>query len=197
MKNWSISKKLIAGFGAVLTLMLLTSVLFFFSIRRIDTQVTYYSTYTTPNLMQTWSMRHDLVDVEKYILQAFNSKDSKIVQENIDKANKGREGIMSTLEEYAAAQRNHERDEKIEKFKSLLEEGAPIRQEIENLLLTLSESDKNKAIDLFYNEYLPIYDQEEEIMSELSDSSEMRSEEQSRASRMSVIMASVILAAFL
>ena len=144
--------------------------------------------------MQTWSMRHDLVDVEKYILQAFNSKDSKIVQENIDKANKGREGIMSTLEEYAAAQRNHERDEKIEKFKSLLEEGAPIRQEIENLLLTLSESDKNKAIDLFYNEYLPIYDQEEEIMSELSDSSEMRSEEQSRASRMSVIMASVILA---
>lgn len=194
MKNWSISKKLIAGFGAVLTLMILSSVLFFFSIRRIDTQVTYYSTYTTPNLMQTWSMRHDLVGVEKYILQAFNSTDSKDVQKNIDEANKGREGIMNTLEEYAATQRNHERDEKIEKFKSLLEEEAPIRQKIENLLLTLSESDKKKASDLFYNEYLPIYDQEEEIMSELSDSSEIRSEEQSRASQVAVVMASVVLA---
>lgn len=195
MKNWSISKKLIAGFGAVLALMILSSVFFFFSIRRIDTQVTYYSTYTTPNLMQTWSMRHDLVNVEKYILQAFNAEDSKSVQEYLNKANEGRDGIMSTLEEYAATQRNHERDEKIEKFKSLLEEGAPIRQEIEDLLSTLSESDRKKAGDLFYNEYLPIYDQEEEIMTELSDSSEMRSEEQNKVSHAAVFMASVILAA--
>lgn len=195
MKNLSISKKLIAGFGAVLCLMMLTSALFFFSIRRIDTQVTYYSKYTTPNLMQTWSMRHDLVDVEKHILEAFNSEDSKSVQEHLDIANKGRDSIMTTLEEYANTQRNHERDEKIEKFKSLLEEGAPIRQEIEDLLLTMTESDKEKASDLFYNEYLPIYDQEEQIMSELSDSSRMRSEQQSKASHAAVIMASVILAA--
>lgn len=124
-------------------------------------------------------MQHGLVDVEKYIMMAFDSEDINGVQENIDKANKGREDIMSTLEEYSNTQRNHDRDEKIEKFKSLLEEGAPIREEIENLLLTMSESDKEKASDLFYNKYLPIYDQEEKVMAELSESSEIRSKQQS------------------
>ncbi len=193
MKNLSISRKLILGFGIVLGLMVLTSLLSLYSIKKIDTQVTYYSTYTTPNISQTGSMRYHLMSVEKYILQAFDANDQQTRQKNLDQANKDRDVIKSTLEEYANTQRNHDRDAKIEKFRTLLEEGAPIRQEMEELLLTMSEEDEQKARDLYYNEYLPIYDQEGEIMAELTDSSTARSEQQSKEAQAATVMAWIVL----
>lgn len=49
MKNLTISKKLIAGFGTVLILMILSAGLALFSISSLGGQIGLYSQYTVPN----------------------------------------------------------------------------------------------------------------------------------------------------
>ena len=70
MRNLSISKKLIVGFGIVLILMLASIVLSIYNISTIGQQVELYGKYTVPNNSSVWSMRRDLVSVQRYLLKA-------------------------------------------------------------------------------------------------------------------------------
>ncbi len=197
MKNFSISKKLLLGFGSILVFMILSAAISFYSITGMNTQIGYYSQYTTPNIAQTGAMQHYLLSVERDLLQAFLADDIQSVQNNLDQVHIDREALKHTFEEYANTQRNHDRDEQIKNLESLLDKGAPIRQEIESLLLTPSETNKQKALDLYYNQYLPICEEEEKIAVELTDSSTARSGQQAKEAQASAAMAYTLSLIFL
>ena len=50
MKNFSINKKLLTGFGSILAMLLLIVVLALLSVRGINQQIKSYAQYTLPNI---------------------------------------------------------------------------------------------------------------------------------------------------
>lgn len=148
MKNLSISKKLIVGFGIVLILMLASIAIAFYSINSISTQVETYAQYTVPNNSSLWSMRRDLVSAERNVLRAFNADSVQKAQEELDLAQKDGQALVETLDAYAKNQRNTDRDEQIKEVGALLEQAGTIRYEIGDLILNPTEENLQKANDL-------------------------------------------------
>ena len=169
MKNLSISKKLILGFGIVLILMLLSIVLSIYSISIIGQQVELYGQYTVPNNASLWSMRRDLISSQRYLLRAFSANDASEMQEELDLAQKEGQAMSDTLDLYAKNQRNTGHEGQIETVGALLEQAGAVRQEIADLILTQAEGSLQKAYNLFDNQYVPVFDEAANILIELSN----------------------------
>ncbi len=195
MKNLTISKKLIVGFGIVLTLMILSSVLSLYSINSIGGQVELYRQYTVPNSSSLWSIRRNLVSAERYLLQAFDAEDNQAMEQNLELAQADAQAMMETLDEYANNQRNTERDEQIKEVRTLLEQAASIRQEVGASLLSQTESGTQKAHDLFYNQYIPLFDQAADILIGFTDSANARATQQSADAQAAMAMSWAMLIA--
>lgn len=193
MKNLSISKKLIVGFGIVLILMLASIAIAFYSINSISTQVETYAQYTVPNNSSLWSMRRDLVSAERNVLRAFNADSVQKAQEELDLAQKDGQALVETLDAYAKNQRNTDRDEQIKEVGALLEQAGTIRYEIGDLILNPTEENLQKANDLFENQYIPVFDQAAAIFVEFSDTAEQRAVEQRAAAEAAERLAWIML----
>ena len=70
MKNLSVGKKLIVGFGTILLLLLLSILLALYSVNSISAQVELYGNYTLPNNTTLWNIRRDVVSAQRYMLLA-------------------------------------------------------------------------------------------------------------------------------
>lgn len=170
MKNLSISKKLLVGFGTVLALMLLSIILSLASISSVGRQVELYGKYTVPNNDSLWSMRRDMLSVQRYVLSALNSNNAQKIQEALDLAQEDGQYLLDTLDIYSKNQRNTDRDEEINEVRALLEKAGPIRQEIAELVLTGTEENLKKANDLFENQYIMVFDEAANILVDFSNS---------------------------
>lgn len=168
MKNLSISKKLIVGFGIVLLLMLLSIVLSIYSIGRISGQVEAYSRYTVPNISSTWAIRRDVVSAQRYLERAFIEKDSKTIEDILGQAESDGKNALAELDQYAANQRNTGRDEQISQVKSLLQQASSVRTQIGDLLKDPTEANVQKSYDLFLNQYVPPFEQAASILNEFT-----------------------------
>ena len=186
MKNISISKKLILGFGAVLILMLLSIGLSIFSIDAIIGQVELYGTYTVPNTNSVWSMRRDLVSVERYLLnagyQAQVGTDPSTVQAALDAAQKDAQNLTDTLAAYTKNQRDNSYSDQIASVKKLLDQAAGIRQQITKLITNGSAESLKQANDLFNTQYTPVFDQASKILIDFSaESTQSAAQQRSEA----------------
>lgn len=205
MKRLSISGKLIVGFGGILVLMVISSVLSLYGIGSIGEQVTLYSRYTVPNTASVWNMRRDMVSIERDVLQAFNSGDGQERQKSLDQAQTDGQSLQKLLDDYAGNQRDSRRDGEIKEVRDLLEQEKSIREEISALLGTYSESDIQKADDLYSNQYVPIFDKVAEVLIGFSDGAAERAVQQNaeaasaantaRITLVAVALLSVVLAA--
>ncbi|MEA4846578.1 MAG: methyl-accepting chemotaxis protein [Clostridiaceae bacterium] len=195
MKNISISKKLIVGFGIVLILMILSIVLSIYSISSISQQVELYGQYTVPNNTSIWTMRRDLVSAQRYILRAFNSNDIQTIREELDLAQKDGQALIDTLDAYAKNQMNTDHDEQIKKVKSLLEQAGSIRQEVGDLISTQTEENHQKAYDLFNNQYVAVFDEAANILIGFSDAADASAAQQKTEAQNAERMAWLMLIA--
>lgn len=164
MKNLTISKKLIVGFGLILVLLLVSVGTSLYSINSIGTQVELYAQYTVPNNTSLWSIRRDLVSAQRYILRAFVATDIKTIQTYLDLAQKDGQSLLATLDAYADNQRNTDSDEQIKTVRSMLEQAGTVRRQIGELVLTQTEASLKKAHDLFDNQYVPLFDKAADIL---------------------------------
>jgi methyl-accepting chemotaxis protein len=193
MKNLSISKKLIVGFGTVLALMLLSIVLSMYSINSIRQQTELYGAYTLPNNDSVWVIRRDIVSAQRYLAQAFIVNDTAAVEGLLAQAQQDGKAALEEADRYAANQRNHDRDGKIAELKTILESVASIRQQIGDLLKTPSEENLQKGYDVFLNKYVAEFDKAANILVEFSDAENELAEQQRTDSQRAETLAWILL----
>jgi methyl-accepting chemotaxis protein len=186
MKNLSISKKLIAGFGIVLLLMILSGIVSLIGINSITTEINTYAKSTVPAIDSTWTMRRDLVSAQRYLLRAFVSKKAQVTKEMLASAENDGKAIVAKLDEYAKNQADSSRDAQIKEIRSCLDQAATVRQSIAKLLDFQSEVNLQKAQEQFFNEYVPAFDKASEVLINLSNEELQNSRDQdARADRAS------------
>ncbi len=169
MKNLTISMKLIAGFGIVLILMILTVGSAMLSIGQIVQQVDLYATYTVPNINSTWSIRRDLVSVERYMLQAMKADTKGEKEAYLNEAANDSARVGESLNAFTKNQMDRAMEEKIAEATSQLKKTASVRQQVTKLLGNDNETDKALALKLFEEQYIPEFNKLAEMVVEFSD----------------------------
>ncbi|GLC78923.1 methyl-accepting chemotaxis protein [Lacrimispora brassicae] len=168
IKNLSISKKLILGFGVMLLIVMASTALSALNTKNLGFQVERYYRYTVPNTNSTWTMRSGLASAQKYLLQAVLDDDHQAVQDNLAKAQEQEESVSGALDAFAKNQSSNARDNDIAQLNDLLSKARTAREEISGLLNASSNGSSVKAYESYKNSYSPAVDQAGEILSNFS-----------------------------
>lgn len=195
IKNLSIGKKLITGFGIVLILMLLSAALSLYSINNINQQISLYGEYTVPNAEHVRSMQVNMQGILHTLLEAITADNLKGSKDALDKAENYGRLIVAELDFYENNQRNHDRDADIEQIKIIITEAAEKWHEISELILTRSDFNIAKALNLYRNEYKPRVDKAMDILLQFSTSAKDRAAQQSADAYASSVSAWVMVTA--
>lgn len=193
MKNLTIGKKLIVGFGTVLVLMLVSIGAALFSIDDMGTQTGYYYTYTVPNMESVGKIEVDILETLSDMQKAVLSDDPQVIQKEFDLAAANGKAVVDNLNDYANTQRNHDRDAEIEKLRTLLTAAASSRAEITELLKDPTEENHGKALKIYEENYSTKLNQAMDVLKDLSASSEKRSVQQKAESEAAKNRAWVLL----
>lgn len=169
MKNLSVSKKLIVGFGLIIVLLLGSVGIAMVSVGSILQNVNLYADYTLPNSDNLWSSRRDIVSAERYLARAFIEKDGQDVQSMLVKAAQDVQSLQKELDTYEGNQRTSDQDAQISEIKTILTDVASVREQISTLLQNPDNENKGKAYDLFVNEYVPQFDKAAAILISFSN----------------------------
>lgn len=195
MKNLSISKKLIAGFGMVIIMLVITIGVSIYSVNGINKQVTAYSQYTLPNNTSIWVIRRNVVSVQRYLAEALNADDVKSRTERMALAQQDAIAFLEELDKYASNQRDNSRDEAIAQLNDYFAQTGELRREIADLIKIPSEGNDQLAKQLFEEKYLPLMDQASEILIAFSDTAAVRAEKQKQEAEDAVKFAWIVLIA--
>ena len=195
MKNLSVSKKLIVGFGSALALMILSTLLSVFSIRNINAQVDLYGKYTVPNAEYVRSMQVGLQGILYSLADTLLTEDSQSIQTHLDDLEVYAKDIRTVFDAYQGNQRNHDRDADFQRMSTLLQEAAEIRGEV-SALAQGSASDRKQAVTLFQSTYEPKIDEMMDILISFSSTAKDRAATQYAESRATAQQTWIILFAF-
>lgn len=179
MKNLSISKKLIVGFGIVLALMLLSAGLSAYSITNIDAQVQLYAKYTVPSTQYMADMRLDMERLMREILISIVEDDAQAVNEALDNVSAFGADFTKNLDLFAANQRNDQQDAEIAKIREIQERAVSTRTEIAELVSNSSLANKDKALTIYLEQYEPTLSEITSILDGFSDLAKSNAEQQS------------------
>lgn len=191
MKNLSVSRKLITGFSIVLLLMLLSGVFSILNLNSIDSQVTMYSKYTVPNAEHVRVMQISLRSTMHELLEAMIGTQGN-VQVKLDSAEGHAKLAIEELEAYKANQRNADRNADIEQIKAIITSGDSVRSEISELILEGTDDSRNKAMQLYHNQYSPQLEKAISTLEEFSKTAQSRAAVQ-KAEAVKVAMLSRII----
>ncbi|WMJ85139.1 methyl-accepting chemotaxis protein [Oscillospiraceae bacterium LTW-04] len=178
MKNLSVGKKLIIGFGTVLFLLLLSIAIALQSVNSLNAQVELYGRYTLPDNTTLWSIRHNMVSAQRYMERAFIETRASTVASLLEQAERDGLAARESLAAYMSNQQNSDHAEQITQVDALLEQAGSVRRQISKLLEDPSESNRNKGYTLFLNSYVPPFDQAATILSEFSETAQAHATEQ-------------------
>lgn len=195
MKNLTISKKLIFGFGIVLVLMIATIVISIFSTTSIGKQTNKFHTLTVPNVESTWEMSRDMVSIQRYVERALIIKDVQGIQKEMENAAKDGEALLAVLENYAANQPDSSTNNQIEEVRKVLTSAGEARKQIGGLINTGTDESIAKAKQMLETDYLPFFEQAEDIVTKLNDAEAVRAEEQNKAAKGAETTAWIMLTA--
>ncbi len=193
MKNLSISKKLLVGFGTILAMMLITIGLLVVSINNINKQVKLYTKFYIPNNSNLWVMRRDLVSIQRDIFVALSEEDGTHRAEIFEKAQSDGEDLMKRLDEYSKNQRDNSRDKEIVRMKEICGETGSIRANIADLTKTLTPETFALAKELYEKQYIPKMDEVEQILINFTKTADERAITQERDAEAAVRNAWVVL----
>ncbi len=192
MKNLSISKKLIIGFGIVLILLILSGLLSVYNTDSVGNQIELYGQYTVPNAEHIRVMQVSMRGILSEILEAL-SEDTEQVKNSLDNAGKYGKQVVAELDAYKNNQRNHDRDADIEKLRTVITEAASVRGKISELILSGSKTNNDKAQLLYKNEYKPKIDEAIKILDQFSSTAKERSETQRNEAQKTIGLSLIIV----
>ncbi len=167
MKNLTISRKLILGFGIVLFLLILSIVLSIFSITKVVDQLNSYGQYTVPNTNYTWTMRNSMTSLQMHLLRALEARGADVLKSELDQVVQSEADVYQALDDFTKNQRGADNSIQLEKINALLQEASPLRTKFVDLLGS-PLGGKALAQDLFGNEYKPLLDEVDGVLAELN-----------------------------
>lgn len=193
MKNLTISKKLGVGFGIVLILLVLSTILSLFSINNIGHQVELYGKFTVPNSERLTGMRVNMQGVLFSLLEAITEEDVKYSEEALKTADIRGKEIAVHLDAFRDNSRNNSNVKDIDELSAIITEAAGIRSKIVELVNTHSAEDRSKAIRIFWDEYRPKLDSAIEILDSYDLKAKDEAENQSATANSTTILAYAML----
>lgn len=164
MKNLSISKKLIIGFGSVLVLLLATSIISIISIVRISNQTKLYSNHTVPGMQYMYKMEIDMRSASQYMLKAINEENPSIIKEALNTSTQSGSDFSRHMEEFKKVQRNDALSADIEKINKILQDASSARTQIADLASLNNDESDAEALKIYLEEYEPYVDEVTHIL---------------------------------
>ncbi len=179
MKNLKISAKLLVSFGIILVMVVVLGVVSIINLGNINQIVNLYATKTVPNTEYIWSIRRNMISVERYLAEAIaaSSRDTKLAL--LDKANSESQKLKDVIAKYNA---NARTDPALMKsYENKLNEAATYRQQIAEIL-NQPESNTNdeQALKVFEENYSVAFDNAANELINVSDIVKKLSEQQSQ-----------------
>lgn len=181
MKNLSISKKLIFGFGIVLFLMVVSMGVAIYNLSKLNEHIDSYSEYTLPNTSSTWSIRRDLLYIQNELLEGMQQETAQKADEHTTLAANQAVHLKETLAAFAANQRDAELDQQIKDLTNALDETAGIRLQITELLKNKTPDNDALAYQMYQTQYVPNFDRCAELAVAMNDVGTQRAEAQNVA----------------
>lgn len=169
MKNISISKKLIVGFGGMIIMMLIIVGIAVFSIIQIQGNIQTYAKYTIPNSVSIGLIEKDTLSIQRYILQALTETDANTSASLMALANEDNLHRLDELDKYARNQIDNSLKENIKEMENIFSSAANARLKIAQILTNPTEENQLKAKRIFQEEYAPAMYQSEDILQQFSD----------------------------
>ncbi len=167
LKNLKLTLKLVLGFGIIVVMLIILGMVAITNISSVNQQVDRYATYTVPNTTYAWTLRRNLLSIQRYLLTSMIDNDSSTVSDAINSANKDRDSIMSTIAEYRKTMRVD--PAALDKIESLMNEAAATRKKIEELSSLNTAEANTQAYAIFKSDYAPIFDQIVTLLVDLTD----------------------------
>lgn len=181
MKNLSISRKLILGFGSVLVLMIITAIVSVISINRISEQTQLYAKHTVPGFQYMYKMQVDMRAASQYMLNAIVEDDKAASIAALEKASEWGSDFVTQKDAFIGVQRNDDLNSEIEKINTLFQDASAARAQITELLAKQTEGSDAQALKIYLDKYEPVVVQITDILAQLEDVAKQRADSQSAA----------------
>ena len=195
MKNFSINKKLLTGFGSILAMLLLIVVLALLSVRGINQQIKSYAQYTLPNSTSIWVLRRNDVAIQRDLFRAVDETDSSKINSLLQASQEDCDKRMQELDKYANNQRDSSRDAQIAQLREIWTETGQIRLEVTELMKNPTEENVQMAKAKLENEYIPTSEKATEILVGFTNTADQRAIQQEQDASKSVWFALIALTA--
>ncbi len=178
MKNLSVGKKLVLGFGAVLLLLLLSVALALQCIVSLGTQVELYGSRTLPDNTSVWSLQYRMASAQRYIERAFIETRPGTVASMLEQAQQDGQAAVALLSAYKENQQDETLTAQIAQVEALIQQAGAVRQQISTLLENPTAANQALGYTMFLNSYVPPFDQAASILSELAAQAEVHAAQQ-------------------
>ncbi len=156
MKNLKITAKLLTGFGIVLVMVIVLGMASLWGLQALNQTSKGFAKVSIPAIDNTWTVRRDLVSIQRYLLQIIATTS----KEDVDTATKNiageRDKLLKALDEIVILVPDF--SSRVDVIKADLDVAAKHRKQIEEKCSTLTPEDNLAAYDLFVREYVPVFD---------------------------------------
>ncbi len=191
MKNLKIKMKLLVGFGIVLLMLICLGISALVNINNMNKLVNLYKDRSMVNTKLVWTMRRNLVSIQRYLLISMVTLDQKVVDDSLASARNDRNALNQNIEDYKKTMRTD--PAKIDNLLKVLNEVTPIRLELEKLASENTVEANNKAFDLFFKSYKPVFDNAADILIDLGNDIQKLADDQAVTAGETVRMAYILL----
>lgn len=174
IKNLKISRKLLAGFGVILGIFILAMVCAIAAINSINLELDYISKKATPSVVTSWSIKNNMVSMQKELYSAIADTDARTIDSSIETCKATSEQLDLLFEELKGLSPEHS---------DVIEEAIVYEKEIddllENLYSTIKRNTSNsdtEALRILNEKYLPLFNKVNDIILPIIDEINLKSD---------------------
>lgn len=167
LKNMKISKKLFLSFSIVILLFFLSLLVSIISIYRVAKSLDDFYDQPYQVVNATAHTRETLISIQKNMYQGMSTMDKQIVSEvitEIDKHTETVEDNVKILEQKFLGDKTI-----IENFKKIMEQTAPLKQQLKDLISLNTSKDNEEALKLMNEQYLSLYNTQIELLNQMNE----------------------------
>lgn len=128
MRNLKISRRLTIGFGTVFVLLIISTVIFLFSLNTLYSQITQDQDDSFPSTVNVWTLRRHNISLQRYMALVFLPDDAAQQQKYIDKIASKQAGLDAVLVNFRAASGASE--ETLKSFDAIMEKNTVCQERL-------------------------------------------------------------------
>lgn len=166
-KNMKISKKLFLSFSIVILLFFVSLLVSIISIYRVAKSLDDFYNQPYQVVNATAHTRETLVSIQKNMYQGMSTMDTQVVSEvitEIDKYTATVEDNVKILEQKFLGDKTI-----IENFKKIMEQTAPLKKQLKDLISSNTSKDNEEALKLMNEQYLSLYNTQIELLNQMNE----------------------------